>query len=118
MEQFRILPGLPSTGPLPDQFSATGQGKHREGFVVEFLPAGEHAWTGNFQPGVTGYCTVIPQGKNLIVVARGQAYLIDPQNRELIAEFGGSIDTSLPVPAYDLFVFTTEFGLRLGVTAA
>ena len=32
----RIPPGLPATGPPPEQFSATGQGMFREGHVVRF----------------------------------------------------------------------------------
>jgi len=56
MDCFRMLPGLPATGPWPEQFSANGRGTHREGFVVEFLPEMAPAWVGNFQRGLTIYC--------------------------------------------------------------
>lgn len=42
MEPFRTLVGLPATGPWPEQFSATGRGTHREGFVVELNPERVH----------------------------------------------------------------------------
>jgi hypothetical protein len=97
MERFRLLPGLPATGPDPEQFSATGHGTHREGFVVEFLPEGNPAWIGNFQPGMTEFSAVLPHhdGKSLIVIAYGQAYVIDPQDRKLINIFGGGIEIAL-----------------------
>src|SRR5437879_2745089 len=71
MEIFRVLPGLPTSGPWPEQFSSTGQGMHREGFVVEFSPEGKPPWVGNFQPGMTGYSAVLQHldGTSLIVIA-------------------------------------------------
>lgn len=100
MERFRVLPGLPAAGPRPEQFNATGQGTHREGFVVEFSPEGKSTWVGNFQPGMTGYRAVLPHldGVSLIVIAGGQAYVINPEERRLVAVFGGTIDTVLAVP--------------------
>ncbi len=97
VERFRVLAGLPATGPWPEQFSETGQGTHREGFVVEFSPEAKSAWVGNFQPGMTGYSAVLPHldGKSLIVIAGGQAYVIDPLERRLVSVFGGSIDAAL-----------------------
>jgi hypothetical protein len=106
MERFRVLPGLPATGPLPEQFSSTGRGTHREGFVVAFSPEGNPTWVGNFQPGVTDYFSVLlhPDGKSVIVIAGGQAYVINPEERRLLAIFGGSIDIVLAVPFRGLLV--------------
>ena len=80
VDLFRILPGLSATGPWPEQFTATGRGSHSEGVVVEFNPDTSRSWVGNFQPGGTAYDTVIvhPNGREVIVIAHGQAYLIDP----------------------------------------
>ncbi len=96
--RFRVLPGLPATGPLPEQFSDSGQGKHREGFVVEFEPSDGASWIGNFQPGYAqGYSQVIlhPDGQRLLVIAGGTAYVVDPETRELIATFGGGVEIVL-----------------------
>jgi hypothetical protein len=91
---FRVLPGLPATGPLPEQFSATGQGKHREGFVVEFETSGGVPWVGNFQPGLVRHSQVVmhPDGERVLVIAGGTAYVINPATRELIATFGAQIE--------------------------
>jgi len=99
MERFRVLNGLPSTGPYPEQFSTGGRGTHREGFVVEFFPEKKPTWVGNFQPGVTEYSAVLPHfdGTALIVIAGGQAYVIDPEERRLLTVFGGSINLALQV---------------------
>jgi len=106
MERFRVLNGLPATGPYPEQFSAEGRGMHREGFVVEFFPEKKPNWVGNFQPGMTEYSAVLPHfdGAALIVIAGGQAYVIDPEERRLLAFFGGAIDVALVVPPGNLLV--------------
>lgn len=62
----RILPGLPGVGSLPLQFSATGQGMHREGLVVEFGDDEEGGrWVGNFQPGCTRLSAVFTDEEGL-----------------------------------------------------
>jgi hypothetical protein len=99
MERFRVLAGLPATGPWPEQFSESDQGTHREGFVVEFSPEAKSAWVGNFQPGVTGCSAALAHldGKSIVVIASGQAYVIDPLERRLLSVFGGNIDAALVV---------------------
>jgi hypothetical protein len=93
--QFEILPGLPGYGPLPEQFSATGQGKYREGYVVKFMSEGAEEWVGNFQPGLTRFSGVFqhPDQVNVVVVAGGAAYVVDPNKRQLMENFGGSIES-------------------------
>ncbi len=107
MERFRVLPGLPATGDWPEQFSATGRGTHREGFVVEFLPEKRPPWIGNFQPGLTPYHVVLPlpNGTSLIVIAGGQAYVIDPDERRLLTTVGGQIDAALAAPEASISSF-------------
>ncbi len=106
--RFEILPGLPSSGPLPEQFSATGHGTHSEGFVVRFLPEQTSSWVGNFQGGF-GECQGVfphPNGSHLIVLASGQAYIVDPESRALLHHFGADIAAVLEVPEIDALVFT------------
>jgi hypothetical protein len=102
-----VLPGLPATGPLPEQFSATGLGKHREGFVVRFIPGRATAWVGNFQPGLGGCSGVFthPAGSLVVVVASGQGYVVEPATRHVAYAFGGSVESALSVPDMDLLVF-------------
>ena len=91
---FEILAGLPGDGPLPLAFSATGQGRHREGFVVRFMPPDVAPWVGNFQPGLTGFNFVVGQdnGAAHLVISGGQGYLVDTNSGGLLSEFGGYIE--------------------------
>jgi hypothetical protein len=93
MEPFRTLVGLPAIGPWPEQFSATGRGTHRGGFVVEFNPKTSSSWVGNFQRGLTNSDAVLlPNGHSAIVIAGGQGYLIDPKDRRLVGLFGTQLN--------------------------
>jgi hypothetical protein len=105
--EWEVLPGLPATGPLAEPFSATGLGTHSEGLVVRFVPELESPWTGNFQPGLGGASGVFnhPNGRDIIVVSMGQAYIVDPQSRKLVAAFGGSLSFVLSVPELSMLVF-------------
>lgn len=91
---YRELNGLPAYGPSPISFSSTGQGKHQEGYVVEFLPDSDDAWIGNFQSGI-GHLDAVgrhPDGRKLIVVAGGAAYILDPVKKHVVDAFGSQID--------------------------
>jgi len=107
MSKFKILPGLPAYGPLPEQFSSTGMGKHSEGYIVEFYSKNGQKWVGNFQPGMGHVDEVFehPDGKNLIVVSAGQAYVIEPETRTLITNFGGQIEHVISLPESQMLIF-------------
>jgi hypothetical protein len=83
---FEVLPGLPATGPYPEQFSTKG-GTFREGFVVRVIPDRTAPWVGNFQPGGGGISRVVshPDGRTLLVISRGLAYPVDPESRSLVS---------------------------------
>jgi hypothetical protein len=100
MEPFRTLVGLPATGPWPEQFSATGHGTHREGFVVEFNPGTSSSWVGNFQRGLTDYDAVVlhPNGQSVVIIASGQGYLIDPKDRRLVGLLGSQLQNATVIP--------------------
>lgn len=104
---FDVLPGLPPYGDPPDVFTATGQGGHREGYVVRFYPDDSAPWVGNFAAGISSFDGVVPHpdGRHLIVVAGGQGYVVDPNNRFHRAYFGGSIEIALPVPELSSVLF-------------
>ena len=95
--EFKTLPGLPGTGPRPEQFSATGQGTFREGYVVQFFPENREAWVGNFQPGVTNFYRAFPHpdDRTVVVVAGGQAYHVDPASKALIRALSSCIETAI-----------------------
>jgi hypothetical protein len=80
---------------------------HSEGFIVEFTPAPDSTWIGNFQGGVSGVSDVLehPDGTSLIVIARCQAYVVNPESRELLGTFGGTIESAIPVAGQSFIIF-------------
>jgi hypothetical protein len=82
-------------------------GTHSEGFVVEFTTVSGSTWVGNFQGGLSGFSDVLehPDGLSAIVVARGQAYIVNPEGRQLLGTFGGSIESAIPIEPHDFIIF-------------
>jgi hypothetical protein len=107
MARFEILSGLPAYGPAAEPFSPTGQGEHREGFVVRFAPDTDSEWVGNFQPGAGGLSNVYehPNGAELIVVAGGQGYVVAPDSRRCVATFGATIESAFNMPECKVIIF-------------
>jgi len=110
---FEVLKGLPGEGTPPLQFSATGQGMHREGYVVRFGPINGEHWIGNFQPGATRLFRLIahPNKAHAIVIAGGEAYEIDPTTRSLVSVLGSNYEDIILVPSLNSIVLSD--GLRL-----
>jgi hypothetical protein len=107
MVRFEILPGLPAYGQKAEAFSTTGQGKHREGFVVRLGADAKNEWVGNFQPGLGGWSGVFehPNGTELIVIASGQGYIVDPNSRKCSITFGGQIESAFKIPDRKMIIF-------------
>jgi len=105
--RFEVLPGLLPYGDSPEAFTATGQGRHREGYVVRFEPDGAESWVGNFQRGQSSLDLVCdhPNGRELIVVAGGQGYVVDPADKAKREYWGGQIEAVIPVPELGIVVF-------------
>src|SRR3954464_10069656 len=93
--RYEVLHGPPPYGPPAEPFTATGQGAHREGFVVRFTDDNGDQWVGNFQPGLGGIDAVLdhPDGYRAIVVASGQGYIVDPNDRSSRGYLGGQIES-------------------------
>src|SRR5437762_2281051 len=114
-----ILPGLSPYGPDAEPFTATGLGTHREGFVVRFLAADGTSWVGNFQPGLGSLSNVYvhPNARELLVVARGQGYVVDPDDRLKRQYFGCQIETAIVLDEPLMVIFGNglwfeAFGVR------
>jgi hypothetical protein len=102
----RVLAGLPGTGPEPIQFSDGGR-THSEGFVVEFTLANGDKWVGNFQPGVAGASLALADPnypRRALIVSGGQAYVLEPETRELVRSFGGALTDVLLLPNADALI--------------
>jgi hypothetical protein len=91
---FRVLPGLPGTGSPPVTFNVTGTAVHSEGFVVEFTLRTGRSWIGNFQTGpygASGVLAVLGRADQALVLAEGQAYVVEPETATIVRSFGGLI---------------------------
>lgn len=115
---FEALPSLRSTGPLHENFSATGGSTHSEGFAVRFHSDVSGSWVGNFQPGLSGISTVCmhPNGIHVLVIVGGDGYVIDVDEKCAVDTFGGMISHILEVPDSVDLIFAEEVWLeRYGV---
>jgi hypothetical protein len=93
MTSFRVLPGLPATGPAAETFPKSAARLGREGFVVEIFPENERSWVGNFGPGLSNFSAAFehPDGRHVLVISNGQGYVVEPSTRRLVGEVGGAI---------------------------
>ena len=106
--KFKILEGLPATGDLPIQFSATGMGMHSEGLVSKFWSeSSNESWIGNFQRGLNLFDHAVqhPNLVDIIIVAGGDVYIVNPERRTLQDNFGGDFETITAVPDQSLYIF-------------
>lgn len=109
LSHCRELPGLSGVGAHPRQYSASGSGMHREGYVVEFTPTQGPQWVGNFQAGI-GHCSDLIEftnNKSVLVVAKGQGYLVDAQSGALLAQYECDIDFLQKIPDEDMVIAGT-----------
>lgn len=112
--RYEILPGLPPYGLPAVTFSATGQGKHREGFVVRFFPGSDQSWIGNFIGAFGGLRGVYdhPNGVHLIVCSGGECYVIDPESQQCLVSFGGEVIEVISVPRRRLLIVSNGVWLE------
>jgi hypothetical protein len=102
--RFEVLPGLPPYGPPAISFTKNGPREQREGLVVRFYPKGAKPWVGNFVGGMTA-CTIAldhPNNTDVIVVARGEACIVDPDSQTIRASITADVKNVFPVPALEL----------------
>src|SRR5687767_1017879 len=111
MKCFKVLPGLPSSGPMYIPFSATGLARFSEGLVVEFQPPTGDSWVGNFAKGLTQFSIAMlhPNGEAVVVVSGGQGYVVDPITQALVNTFGGQYENAIAVPERQLLLFQSPF---------
>ena len=105
--RFEILPGLPPYGPMAISFTRNGAREHREGLVVRFYPAASEPWVGNFIGGETACNIVIdhPNKAYVIVVAQGEACIVDPERRAILDSMAWDTDQVFSIPSLGLVIF-------------
>lgn len=88
-------------------FTKNGTREHREGLVVRFYPRDSEPWIGNFIGGMTDYNIVLdhPNETYIIVVARGEGCIVDPERRAVLDRIGGDIKRVISVLSLGSIVF-------------
>ena len=104
---FEILPGLPPYGPMAVSFTERGDQEFREGLVVRFYPEKSDPWIGNFLGGMTNCTTVLdhPNETDVIVVAKGDACVVDLEGRAIRDRIGSDVAAVIPSPTLGLVIF-------------
>lgn len=111
--RFEILPGLPPYGPMAVSFTIHGAREHREGLIVRFYPRVSEPWIGNFLGGMTA-CTIVldhPNKTDVIVVAQGNACVVDPESRTVRDRIAWDIEEVIPLASLGSVIFrgVTDF---------
>ncbi len=89
-QSYQILESLPVYGPMYTPVSWREEPSFSEGYVVRFFRDDKTEWVANFFPGWTEFCVVIEMknSKNLLVVAFGAAYIMNPNEETPLGRFG------------------------------
>lgn len=116
--RFEILSGLPPYGDAALPFPSDGRYAFREGLVVRFNSMSPDEWTGNFQRGGTKFDVVLdhPDARQIVVIAGGAGYVIDPQLRKETHHMPGPIDYAVFLA--DLGMIVVGNGLEFGAIRA
>jgi hypothetical protein len=99
--RYAVLDGLPTYGPMYVPVSDDHEPFYSEGFVVRFYRSDGSDWVANFKPGRTGCSLVVdyPDTNRIIVIAKGQGYIMTPDQQQPIDTFG--IDISHAIETED-----------------
>jgi hypothetical protein len=83
---------LPTYGPMYVPVTDSGKPFYSEGFAVRFYKTDGTEWVANFEPGCTDLKEVVEleKTKNLLVVACGTCYIMNPDETKPIEVFGVS----------------------------
>jgi hypothetical protein len=109
--RFERLPGLPPFGPLARTF---GGPQHSEGLVVRFWKATGEAWIGNFH-GSHGRAEGVldhPDKRRVVVLARGQGYVVDPDTPEDVSTFGYDFHEFFLLHEFGAILFVDDLGME------
>ena len=111
--KFKLLTGLPGTGPVPITFTNSRNPFYSEGLVVEFYPNKSDTWVANFEPGFTTFNDVYELPDGVLVIAGGEAYIVDVHKRTIIESFGGQIKFGEEVHELESYVSVDPFKIEM-----
>jgi hypothetical protein len=72
-------------------------------------------WVGNFQPGVGGCCTAVihPDKLRLLVISKGQVYVVDPNDPSKWEQFASDIVSAIEVPELEAILLCNGLWFEL-----
>ncbi len=87
--RYEILEGLPPSGPMYICVSKSGATFYNEGYVIHFYRTDGTNWVANFNAGETDLKGVyeLKASDNLLVIAKGECYIMHPDNQMPISVF-------------------------------
>ena len=101
-KKYEILEALPTYGPMYIPVTENEEAFYSEGFAVRFYKLDGTNWVANFKPGWTDLKIIyeLKDTSNLLIIACGTCYLMNPEETKPISVFGVGYST----------VFKTEDG--------
>ena len=96
-KSFEILDSLPTYGPMHMSVTENNESYFSVGFPIRFYKTGKTNWVANFEPGWTKLYGVyeFENKSEIIIIAGGKFYLMNPENEKPIEAFGGGFEALL-----------------------
>jgi len=96
-KRYELLESLPTYGPMHISVTENNDNYYSEGIAIRFFKSDNTNWVANFKPGWTKLTEIfeIENQNDLIVIAGGMFYLMNPENEKPIKAFGGGFETFL-----------------------
>lgn len=92
LKNFKILTNIPLNSTTK-YFTVTENDSSEYGLILEIFPDIKNNWYACFKSGYSEFSGVYqhPNAEDLIVIANGQGYVVNPENQQLLEAFGGNI---------------------------
>ncbi|RYE54520.1 MAG: hypothetical protein EOP48_12135, partial [Sphingobacteriales bacterium] len=112
--RYEVLDGLPTYGPMYVPVSESGEPFYSEGCVVRFFKSDGREWVANFKPGWTSFSLIVdyPEINQIVVIAKGQGYIMTPDQEMPIDTFGVDIRDAIKT-ADGKIVLVDDLSVRL-----
>ena len=94
LKPYEILNGLPAYGPMYVPIGEGYENPFSEGFVVRFFKSDGTSWVANFAVGWTNtsFIKYFQESGLVIVLSKGQGYIISPESTIPLNTFGIDIN--------------------------